>query len=435
MVATVVVSIVTFLSLIVIILIKPSVKIGKFNLSVYWLAPLVGCLVLLASRLISFSEVWAQLTSDTAVNPLKILVLFISMTMLSIYLDCVGFFSYLASKTLQKAKTSQVKLFVYLYIIVSVLTVFTSNDIIILTFTPFICYFCKRANINPLPYLFGEFVAANTFSMLLIIGNPTNIYLAQSSGIDFLQYLKIMWLPSILGGAVAFIILLGLFYKQLKRPIEPSSVDTCVVNKPMAAIGIAHLAACTVMLVISAYINIEMWLISAVALASLIVCSLIANAILRTKPLEIFGSVKRAPWVLIPFVLSMFVIVTALQKWEVTDAIARALGGGSSEILKYGVVSALAANIMNNIPMSVFFSAVLSSGQGAGAIYATIIGSNIGAYFTPIGALAGIMWMSILKKSDVKMSFAKFSMVGVLVALPVLLVSLGGLYASMALFG
>lgn len=58
---------------------------------------------------------------------------------------------------------------------VAILTIFTSNDIVILTFTPFICYFSKNAKINPIPYLVAEF-AATTYSMMLIIGNPTNIY-------------------------------------------------------------------------------------------------------------------------------------------------------------------------------------------------------------------------------------------------------------------
>ena len=76
--------------------------------------------------------IWDALTSDTAINPLKILVLFISMTVLSIYLDELGFFRYLANKTLKRAGKNQKKLFIYLYLIVSVLTVFTSNDVIIL---------------------------------------------------------------------------------------------------------------------------------------------------------------------------------------------------------------------------------------------------------------------------------------------------------------
>ena len=98
----------------------------------------MGALLLVVFKSISFKEIAQGLTADTAINPIKILVLFISMTVLSIFLDEVGFFQYLANATLKKAKSSQFMLFTYLYMTVSVLTIFTSNDIIVLTFTPFI---------------------------------------------------------------------------------------------------------------------------------------------------------------------------------------------------------------------------------------------------------------------------------------------------------
>lgn len=164
----------------------------------YWTAPVLGSIALLLFRLLPLPVMWEGLTSSGSINPLKILTLFISMTTLSIYLDEVGFFSYIAGISLKFAKTSQLRLFCVLFLLVSVLTVFTSNDIIILTFTPFICYFSKKAEIDPMPYLFGEFVAANTWSMMLIIGNPTNIYLATANGIGFGTYTAHMLLPTLL---------------------------------------------------------------------------------------------------------------------------------------------------------------------------------------------------------------------------------------------
>ena len=53
------------------------------------------------------------------------------------------------------------------------------------TITGFLIVFCKNAKISPLPYLVSEFCAANTWSMMFVIGNPTNIYIASSFNIDF----------------------------------------------------------------------------------------------------------------------------------------------------------------------------------------------------------------------------------------------------------
>ena len=77
--------------------------------------------------------------------------------------------------------------------------------------------------------------------------------------------------------------------------------------------------------------------------------------------------------------------------------------------------------------MSILFSNFPKGLTGAcynQAIYASIVGSNIGAYLTPIGALAGIMWMSILKKQGVDMTFLKFTEYGLIVAIPTLLATL-----------
>ena len=199
------------------------------------------------------------------------------MTILSIYLDELGFFSYLANKTLEKAGKSQLKLFLYLYLIVSLLTVFTSNDIIILSFTPFICYFAKNARINAMPYLAAEFVAANIWSMALIIGNPTNIYLATANGIGFLTYLKVMALPTLAAGSVALLLLYLMFRKQLLSPIKGRPVQQTISDRLSLWVGIVHLALCIVALSVSSYIGWEMWLIAAYSVGSLVVWCLIID--------------------------------------------------------------------------------------------------------------------------------------------------------------
>ena len=419
--------------MIAVTLIKPKLNFKSFGVNTYWLVTLLGAGTLLICRYISFSEVFDGLTADTAVNPLKILVLFLSVTLLSIFLDETGFFKYLANAVLKKAGSSQIKLFTAFYITTSLVTVFTSNDIVILTFTPFLCYFAKNAKVNPIPYLVSGFVAANTCSMLLIIGNPTNIYLAAANGIDFLGYLKIMALPSLFAVVAAYAVMLLLFYKKLKQPIASSPEKIIIENKPLFAVSLTLLLACTLFLAISSYINVEMWVIALLAAAVLIVTALGFGAVKRTSPKELWRTLARAPWDLIPFVISMFVLVLSLEKYEVTAKLA-SLFGENNAILTYGFSSALFANLINNIPMSVLFSAILQNVPPAAAlhgVYGSIIGSNIGAFLTPVGALAGIMWLSILKKNDIDFNFIKFVKYGVIIAVPVLLASLSGLLISL----
>lgn len=437
MLATVIIGCITCVLMILSILFFPKIHLGKVKIDTYWIVTVVGAIFALIFGGVSASTVGSALIADTAINPLKILVLFLSMTILSIYLDELGFFRYLASIALKRARTGQTRLFFYLYLTVSVLTVFTSNDIIILSFTPFICYFAKNAKIDPIPYLFAEFVAANTWSMALVIGNPTNIYLATAAGIGFLQYIKYSVLPTILGGAVSLGVLYLMFRKKLKEPILAETETVVIEDKLCLWVGIAHLAVCTVLLAISSYVGLEMWIVSVCALTSLLLFNAVIFAARRQKPRALWGCVKRAPYQLVPLVLSMFVIIVILDEDGATKIIADFLGA-DLPILKYGVTSFFAANLINNIPMSVLFSSVIGAANGSvglPAVLATVIGSNLGALLTPIGALAGIMWGSLIDAHDVRFGYVQFVKVGVVVAIPTLFASLGGLWAASAIFG
>ena len=438
MILTVIISAITILAMAVCVLVKPYLTIKNRSVGLYWIICLLGAILLLATGRISFSAVIDGVTADTSVNPLKILVLFLSMTLLSVYLGDAGFFDWVADGLFRKTNGKQLPLFLGLYAVVSILTVFTSNDVIILTFTPAICIFAKKARISPIPYLVAEFIAANTWSMALIVGNPTNVYLAQSAGIGFSEYLSVMMLPAVIGGLTGLGVLILLFGKQLHAPQKQESKPLCEktsatggvikVEKTTMIVAIVHLLACIIMLALAEYIGAEMWIICFFAALSLTIFDVVYDIIHYHTVKPVVGSMKKEPYELIPFVLSMFVIVLALKSSGFTDVLKNLLiTGNNSDCVSIGFVSALASNLLNNIPMSVLFESIVSGGNKL-AVYGAVVGSNIGAFITPVGALAGIMWNKILSSHGVKLSFAKFVLYGVTVALPTLATTLLALF-------
>lgn len=418
----IVISIITCILMILSIIFYPSIKIKNIKISLYWIICLIGAIILICFQQVDFNDIKNEFINNSSINPLKILILFFSMTFISIFLDEVGFFKLIAIKILSKVNNKQITLFICLYFLVAILTVFTSNDIIVLTFTPFICYFCKNAGINPLPYLVGIFISSNTYSMMFIIGNPTNIYLATSQGIDFISYFKIMFIPTILSGLIEFIILILLFRKNLNDKILSREIEKQEYNKFLIIIGLIHLFICLIFLIISSYLNIEMYLISLISALSLLIISFIYFIVKKIKLSKYLDILKRLPFELIPFMLSMFIIVLALNKQNIPSLISNYLNNGN-EIINYGISSFLMCNVMNNIPMSVFYASIINIGD-LKATYSTIIGSNLGAFLTPIGALAGIMFTSLLKKYDVKYTFLDFIKYGGIISIPTLLVAL-----------
>ena len=428
MLVALVVSSVTCLGVILTSIFNVRFKIKGKSFHVYCLVALLGALIVLLSSL-TFSEWWQALSKSGGINPIKILVLFLSMSLISIFLDELGFFAHLANWTMLRFKKNQISLFVTLYIFVSLLTMFTSNDIIILTLTPFILFFCKNAKISPIPYLVSEFIAANTWSMIFIIGNPTNIYLASSFNITFTEYFKVMFVPTLLTGFVEFIILFLIFIGKLKDPIQPNPLKLEKENRPLTILGLSVLGICTILLILSGYFALPMYLISAISLGVLIILSLIYFLCTRTKPSVVWHTLRRAPYEIIPFVIGMFTLVLALEKYGVTENIAKFFGSSGTSFV-YGLTSAFSANLINNIPMSVLYSSVCNFANEnirTCAIYSAIIGSNIGAFLSPLGALAGIMWLSILKKYEVKFTYLDFVKYGCIVGVPALLVALSSL--------
>lgn len=420
MIPTIIISSITFISVTLSILFFPKIKIGKFSISTYWLIALTGAIILLATGLAPIKEVWSELTSNTTINPIKIIVLFFSMTCLSIFLDEVGLFKFLANFAAKKAKNNQFALFTIFYLLTATLTIFTSNDIVILTFTPFICFFCKNSKINPIPYLVAEFSAANTWSLMLIIGNPTNIYLATSANIGFFDYFKVMALPTLCAGLIEYGVLLLVFFKKLKTPLQIVDEEVHIENKVALFVGLGHLLTCLVFLIISSYIHVEMWLISLICASSLLIFTLVMCLVTKKNWTYLTGSLKKLPYPLIPFFLSMFVVVVAINYQGISEKLAELLSH-TNTIWTYGFSSFFVSNLINNIPMSILYSNMCNNNM---AVYASIVGSNIGAFLTPTGALAGIMFTNLVNEHQTKYSFLDFIKYGAVISLPIIAVAL-----------
>lgn len=430
MLATLIISLIVICVFVASILFFPSLIVRRHTIKVYSLIPIIGALILIMCGRVDFFRVIGAFSENTPVNPLKILVLFLSMTTFSLILEQTGFFAFVSTRVLERAGKNQFAVFFSLYAVISLLTVFTSNDIIILTFTPFICHFCKSARISRTPYLFMEFVAANTWSLLFIIGNPTNIYICGAFGIDFVEYVKVMALPTACAGAASLGVMLLIFGKKLRKPMESCEEHGEITDKPVMIISLIHLFACVLALAVSQYIGVEMWVISLLLALSEIISVTICLAVRKKRLRVLRNGLSGMPFEIIPFILGMFIMMLALESSGITHAIQRTLEP-YSDVFTYGYLSFLSSNVVNNIPMSVFFSKILNAAAlpSMHGIYATVIGSNIGAFLTPIGALAGIMWSNLLRKNGVKISFGRFVKYGAIIGLPTISAALAALFA------
>ncbi len=405
------------------ILLKWRLKIGKLTTNPYWVFPLVGAILCLLLGFVNLDDVGNIFVDSSTMNPLKILVIFLSFVGLSVFLDEVGLFKYVAQAVAEKCKRSQKELFFGFSIAVALLTVFTSNDILILTFTPFLCHFAKHAKINVLPYVVAEFVMANVWSMFFVIGNPTNIYLSSIFEISFAEYALKMFLPTIAAGLVAIFLMYLLFRKKLEQPILVMDEKRPKLDKPLLLIGVIGLMMAIMLTAVGSYFNFPVWQMPLICLMLTYFLAFVV-IVFREKSLSIFGrAFKKLPYAIVPFLLSMAVLVLALERTGFIELVVKALNGGN--VFSVGGLAFLSGNLLNNIPMTIFFGDVLSNMVNPGVlVYTVIAASNICAFLTPVGALAGIMFMRILKNNKVEFPFKKFIFYGVIISVPTLIVTL-----------
>lgn len=328
----------------------------------------------------------------------NVVVILATLMIISSLLDDYGFFEYCASRAVHASKNSGNRLFLYTYLVVSAISLFAGNDVVILTTTPIILIFCRNAKINPKPYMYASFFAANTFSMPLYIGNLTNILIGDSFSLDYFGFTKYMLLPTLAAAFVNYHLLKYIFRKQI--PESFLSHDDGIIsirNKSLVTLGLVVLLGVILLGGVANYYKIPL---SVVTLGGAVILMIFER--------RISHRLKRVSWNVVLFVIGLFIVVKGLDVSGVASAIGETMFANMSDnilvaTVSVSLLSAFLCNLVNNIPMtammlSIVQHASLTQQMNTAMGYALVIGSNLGANFTTFGALAGILWLESAKR-------------------------------------
>ncbi len=383
-------------------------------------AALIGAALTIV-LLLKPDNVLEALGISTPENPLplvttwNVVVILATLMVISSLLDDYGFFEYVATRAVHASRNNGIRLFLYTYLVVSAVSLFAGNDVVILTTTPIILIFCRNARINPKPYMYASFFAANTFSMPLYIGNLTNILIGDSLRLDYFGFTRYMLFPTIVASIVNYSLLKFIFRKQI--PESFSSHDNgriTLKNKSLVALGLVVLLGVIVLGGAANYMKIPL---SAVTLGGAL--------ILFISERRIVHRLKRVSWNVVLFVIGLFIVVKGLEVSGVADAAGEFLFSHISNNLavatfSVSLLSAFICNLVNNIPMtammlSIIHHASLTQQINVATGYALVIGSNLGANFTTFGALAGILWLEIARRYGWSTTMTDFLKIGLFV--------------------
>jgi arsenical pump membrane protein len=328
----------------------------------------------------------------------NVVIILATLMVISSLLDDYGFFEYCAKKAIKASKNSGHRLFLCTYLVVALIALFAGNDVVILTTTPIILIFCRNARIDPRPYMYASFFAANTFSIPLYIGNLTNILIGDSFGLDFFGFTKYMFLPTLAAAFVNYQLLKYIFRKQIPETFDSKdNVEAVIKNRLLVTLGLAVLFGVIIFGGIANYFRIPISFVT-----------LVGALILLVTERRITHRLKRVSWNVVVFVIALFIVVKSLDASGVNIIIGEMVFSRLSDnifIATYfiSLLSALMCNLVNNIPMtammlSIIQHAGLSPEMNTAMGYSLVIGSNLGANFTTFGALAGILWLESARR-------------------------------------
>ncbi|WP_314410313.1 arsenic transporter [Pseudomonas kuykendallii] len=407
------------------------------GLGVGWSAAL-GAIIALAAGAVSLHDiptVWAIVWNATAT--------FIAVIIISLLLDEAGFFEWAALHVARWANGSGYRLFAFCVLLGAAVSALFANDGAALILTPIVMSMLLALRFSPattLAFVMAAGFIADTASLPLVVSNLVNIVSADYFGLGFAEYASVM-VPVNLASVAATLLVLFLFFR---RDI-PRRYALDALKEPKAAIhdrATFIVGWWTLLVLLVGLFALEPMGVPVSVVAAACAAILLAVAA-RGHRISTRRVLRDAPWQVVVFSLGMYLVVYGLKNAGLTDVLTQLLDrlaeqGLWSAAIGTGLLSALLSSVMNNMP-AVLVGALSIQASGAeglvreAMIYANVIGCDLGPKITPIGSLATLLWLHVLERKGMRITWGYYFKVGILLTLPVLLITLSALALRLGL--
>ncbi|MFJ3044723.1 arsenic transporter [Herbaspirillum chlorophenolicum] len=362
---------------------------------------------------------------------------FIAIIIYSLLLDKAGFFEWAALHVARWGGGRGRVLFCLLVLLGAAVSALFANDGAALILTPIVIAMLLALRFPPratLAFVMAAGFIADTASLPLVVSNLVNIVSADFFKIGFAEYASIMIPVDIVSVLATLLVLFACFRRDI-----PASYDLAQLQLPADAIRdratfIAGWWVLALLLVGFFWLEGLGVPISAVAAVGALILLAVAGRghIISTREV-----IKGAPWQIVFFSLGMYLVVYGLRNAGLTDYLTGVLNGFAqhgvwSAAIGTGLLTAFLSSIMNNMPTVLVGALSIDATTAQGVvkeamIYANVIGSDLGPKITPIGSLATLLWLHVLDKKSIHISWGYYFRIGAMLTLPVLLVTLSAL--------
>ncbi|MEB6336609.1 arsenic transporter [Serratia rhizosphaerae] len=401
------------------------------GLGIGWSASL-GALLALLSGVVQLSDipaVWHVVWNATGT--------FIAVIIISLLLDESGFFEWAALHVARWGKGQGRRLFCYIVLLGAAVAAVFANDGAALILTPIVIAMLLALGFSPaatLAFVMAAGFIADTASLPLVVSNLVNIVSADFFKLGFNDYAAVM-VPVNIAAIIATLAMLLLFF----RKDIPARYDVALLKTPRDAIrDLSTFRAgwgVLLLLLVGFFVLEPLGVpVSLVAAVSALVLLVVAKG---GRTINVGKVLRGAPWQIVIFSLGMYLVVYGLRNAGLTDLLSTVLNrlaeqGLWAATLGTGFITAFLSSVMNNLP-TVLIGALSIDASSAGGvvkeamIYANVIGSDLGPKITPIGSLATLLWLHVLARKNINITWGYYFRVGIVMTLPVLFVTLAAL--------
>ncbi|MDO8437978.1 MAG: arsenic transporter [Nitrosomonadaceae bacterium] len=425
------VALLIFLATIVLVIWQPR------GLGIGWSA-MLGAMLALLSGVIHLSDiptVWQIVWNATAT--------FIAIIIISLLLDEAGFFEWAALHVARWGGGKGRLLFAFIILLGASVSALFANDGAALILTPIVMAMLVALGFSPaatLAFVMAAGFIADVASLPLIVSNLVNIVSADFFKIGFKDYALVMIPVNIAAIITALAVLLLYFRRSI-----PARYDVNQLREPSEAIRDAatfRIGWVVLVLLLAGFFGLEPLGVPVSAVAAAGALLLLAVAA-RGDVISTRKVLREAPWQIVIFSLGMYLVVYGLRNAGLTEHIAGLLdyfaqGGVWGAAFGTGILTALLSSVMNNMPTVLVGALSIDATNATGVvkdamIYANVIGCDLGPKITPIGSLATLLWLHVLARKGMTITWGYYFRVGIVLTVPVLLVTLAALALRLSL--
>jgi arsenical pump membrane protein len=302
------------------------------------------------------------------------------------------------------------RLLALVFLVASVVTAVLSLDATVVLLTPIVFATAARLRTSPRPHVYACSHLANSASLLLPVSNLTNLLAFHASGLSFTRFAALMVLPMLAAVGAEWLVFGRFFATELDRPhAARSAPDEEAAGPRLPRHAIVVVALTLAGFAASSALGIAPVWVAAAGAVAMTAPSLARRA---TSPLDLGRAAEPA---FLVFVLGLGVIVAAASQRGLSSAVRTLLPGGSSlpDLLLIAVVSAVLANLVNNLPATLILVPVAAA-AGPASVLAVLIGVNVGPNLTYVGSLATLLWRRVLHAEDADVELGEFVRLGAL---------------------